>query len=214
MNDLPVMLNVHQRRCVIVGGGKTACRRARSLLESGALVTLVAPRIDVAFDDPNITTHQRPFEPGDLHDAFLVVIATDNPSVNQAAADEARRVGALINRADDPTHGDLTFPAHRRHGPITLAVHTGGISASAAAHIIRDLSESLDPDWSTLIELAAPCRSLIQQRFTDPRTRHARLAQLTDHEAMLTLKLQGLDALIAHLQSIVNSDPSAAAKQP
>jgi hypothetical protein len=31
---------------------------------------------------------------------------------------------------------------------------------------------------------------------------------------MLTLKIQGLDALITHLQTIVNSDPSTAAKQP
>lgn len=212
MNDLPVMLNIHQRRCLVVGGGKTACRRARSLLEAGALVTIVAPRIDEAFDHINITTHHRPFELSDLHDAFLVVIATDNPSVNQAVCDAARNQKILINRADDPTQGDLTIPAHRRHGPITISVHTGGVSAAASALLIRELSASLDPDWAMLIELAAPCRSLIQQRFTDPRTRHEKLAQLTDDRAMHTLKNQGPDALRTHLQSIVNSDPHARAQ--
>jgi siroheme synthase-like protein len=206
MNDLPVMLNIRQRRCLVVGGGKTACRRARSLLQAGALVTLVAPRIDEAFDHPCITMHQRPFDPSDLHDAFLVVIATDSPSVNQAVCDEARRLHILINRADDPAQGDLTIPAHRQHGPITLAVHTGGVSASASALLIRELSASLDPDWATLIELAAPCRSLIQQRFADPRIRHDKLAQLTDEIAMRTLKNHGPDALASHLQSIVRSD--------
>ena len=46
MPDLPVMLRIEGKRCVIVGGGPVARRRAAALLEAGGRVTVVSPQID------------------------------------------------------------------------------------------------------------------------------------------------------------------------
>src|SRR5205085_12486991 len=43
MADLPVMLRVAGRRCVIDGRGAVSTRRARALLDAGAMVTVIAP---------------------------------------------------------------------------------------------------------------------------------------------------------------------------
>lgn len=202
MPDLPVMLKVRGWRCVVVGGGGVAQRRARALVEAGADVIVVAPAMDDAFSGLGVTVVQRGFEAGDLEGARLVVIASDDAATNEAAAAEAKVRGILVNHAGAPDNGDFDVPAHTRHGPLTLAVHTGGISPAAAATIRRTLSDALDADWPRLLELAAPYRSLIQQRYADPAQRQARLRRLTDPAAMAILKAQGDTALRRHFDAL------------
>lgn len=212
MADLPVMLKVRGTRCVIVGGGAVARRRAAALLEAGASVTVIAPDIDdelAAMAMRGVRIERRGYAPGDLEGARLVVVATDDAALNERVAADARLPGAggaLVNRADDPDAGDVTIPAHARHGPITLAVHTSGISAAAAATIRRELSQSLDADWPRLLETVAPYRRRLQEAVEDPADRKARLVRLTDAEAMRILKAQGIEALQRHCRTIVESE--------
>lgn len=203
MADLPVMLKVRGIRCVIVGGGAVARRRAVALLEAGARVAVIAPDVDEQLADMDVRLERRGYEPGDLEGARLVVIATDDPALNQRIADDAQRLGVLVNRADAPEAGDLSIPAHAHHGPLTLSVHTAGISAAAAAAIRRELSDALDPDWPRLLEAVADYRRELQRAVPDALERQARLRRLTDPEAMRILKARGLAALHAHCRKIV-----------
>jgi len=220
MPDLPVMLKIAGRRCVILGGGRVALRRAVALLDAKALVTVIAPDIGEELASLPVTLERRPYREGDLSGAgavagaVLVVIATDNAQVNRAAAEEARRVGVLVNRADDPEAGDLSIPAHAHHGPVTLAVHTGGASATASAIIRRQLSEALDPDWPRLLELVAPYRSRLQSVIADPRERTARLARLADLDALATLKTSGPQALLQRCEKLLTPDTHNATPRP
>lgn len=216
MHDLPVMLKVRGRRCVVVGGGGVAARRARALRDAGAQVVVIAPQIAPELASLGVTYLQRAYRPGDLAGAWLAVAATDDPAVNQQVAREAAQSGVLINRADDPEAGDWTVPAHAHHGPVTLAVHTGGVSASAAAAIRRQLSAALDPDWPALLAAVAAYRDRIQRRFADPQDRQQRLRKLTDEQAMNILKSQGVDALRRYCESLAAGpdDPPAAGDPP
>ena len=206
MPPLPVMLNLSGKRCVIVGGGPVAVRRAKALREAGASVTVIAPNTEPELTAPPLELHHRPYRTGDLGGAFLVVIATDDPQVNEAVARDAQAAGVLVNRPDNPDAGDFTVPAHAHHGPITLAVHTGGASASASATIRRELSDALDPDWPTLIELAAGFRPLLQRRYPDPAERRERLMKLADPHAMAILKDRGKDALLDYYRGLAGPD--------
>ena len=218
MSDFPVMLNLRGRRCVVVGGGPVAARRAAALQEAGAAVTVVAPDVYEGVQRPGVEVRRRAYETGDLEGAFLVVIATDDGAVNERVARDARAAGLLVNRADDPGKSDFTVPAHARHGAITLAVHTGGVSASAAAAIRRELSRALDADWARLLEVAGPYRGQIQARYADaPARRRDRLRRLTDAEAMGILKRQGPEALRHHCERLLapgTPPPSPAPPEP
>lgn len=207
MPSLPIMLNIQAKRCVIIGGGPVALRRAGALLDADARVTVIAPDIDPGLAELAVELRQRPYQPGDLDGAVLVVVASDDPKVNTAVAQDARRAGVLVNRADDPTAGDFIVPAHAHHGPITLAVHTGGTSAAASAIIRRELSDALDPDWPRLIQAASAFRSMIQERVPDPKQRRQRLKQLTDPHAMAILKQQGEAALRDYYQTLTKTTP-------
>ena len=80
--SLPVLLSVEGRRCVVVGAGCVARRKVASLLDCGALVTVIAPlaasELRQRAERGEIEWHARPYRRGDLCDAFLAIAATDS----------------------------------------------------------------------------------------------------------------------------------------
>ena len=72
----PLFVDLRGRRAVVVGGGPVALRRAKALLDFGAQVTLIAPQCEAV--PPGADYLQRPYAPGDVEGAFLVVAATDD----------------------------------------------------------------------------------------------------------------------------------------
>jgi len=102
---LPLGLRLRDRRVVVVGGGPVALRRVGALMAAHAKVTVVSPTAVAALEDlaerGQIEWLQRPYEPGDLQDAWLAMACTDEAAVNAAilaAADQAR---IFCLRADD-----------------------------------------------------------------------------------------------------------------
>ena len=206
MPDLPVMLHVEDRRCLVVGGGSVAVRRAGALLACGAQVAVVAPQMDQALADMAIERHLRTFEPDDLDDVLLVVIATDDVEVNEQITKVARRRGILVNRADDPAQGDFVVPAHHHDGPVTLAVHSGGVSATAAAAMRDELAASLDDDWPRLLLLVEPYRKQIQTTLPPGPARQARLRKLGDPAMLQRLKTEGEAAVVVACKVLLSVD--------
>ncbi len=206
------MLNLTGQRCVIIGGGAVAARRARVLIEAGALVHIIAPRFDAAIQTVNATLHRRAYVPGDLAEARLVVIATDDSLVNDAVQRDAREVGALVNRADRGDDGDLTFMACATISPVTLAVDSGCAMPAAAATIRDELAAALNPHWPQILTIAAPIRQQIAAGIDDAVTRHRLIAQLTSAEAVSIYLSQGSGAYSRYCVALARrEDPAPAA---
>jgi len=180
MNGLPILLRVTGRRCIVIGAGAVARRRAQALHAQGAAVVVIAPEAHAGTDDdwPATEVHPRRYATGDLAGAWLVVVATDDPAVNDAVSTEAAERGVLVNRADDPEAGDLTVLAHRQRGPVTVAVSTDGISARTAGDLAEALIEQVDDEQLKLLEAARPWRARLQQEVTDAKRRQALLREL------------------------------------
>jgi len=109
----------------------------------------------------------------------------------------------LVNRADAPDGGDFVVPAHRRSGPITVAVATEGISAAAARTLVEQCTAAVDDDWRTLLETAAPLRAMMQRQIADDAARRRALRRLTDEQAMAALRAGGVDGLRGHLAAVL-----------
>ncbi|MGB0767765.1 MAG: precorrin-2 dehydrogenase/sirohydrochlorin ferrochelatase family protein [Phycisphaeraceae bacterium] len=193
--DVPVMLSVRDRRCVVVGGGGVGARRARTLSEAGAKVVMIALQVHPSARLAGVRIEERAFQPEDLDGALLVVVATDVEEINDAVSEAAAERGVLVNRADRSEAGGLTFMTAHRDGPLTVAVHTGGASASAATRIRALLVADLDPAWGRLLASALPVRRAIQERVRDPAKRVAMLRRLSDDRALKTLRDGGESAL-------------------
>jgi len=107
-----------------------------------AKVTLVSPTVVAALEDladrGQIEWHQRPYQPGDLHDAWLAMACTADAAVNAevlAAADEAH---IFCLRADDASRASAWMPATGRSGRATVSVHGDRDPQAAAA--LRDVA--------------------------------------------------------------------------
>jgi siroheme synthase-like protein len=82
------------KTCLIVGGGAIAARALGPLLDAGARVTVVsptlAPALLAAACDGRLRWWPREYARGDVAGFALVVVATDDDTVNAQAAAEAR----------------------------------------------------------------------------------------------------------------------------
>ena len=145
MTGYPLLLDVSDRRVLVVGGGSVAARRARAVAAAGARVEVVAPEVcdDLreAAATGAVTWSRRPFAADDVDGAWLVHACTDDPAVNAAvaAAADAQRVWCV--RADDAAATTASVPAVARRGEVTVAVSGGGDPGRAIA--VRDAVQAL-----------------------------------------------------------------------
>jgi siroheme synthase (precorrin-2 oxidase/ferrochelatase) len=107
---------------------------------------------------------------------------------------EARRIGALANRADnDEDGGDFTTPAVMRQGPVIVAVTAG---APALAAFIRDgLEQGWQENWTELAEAVRVLRPMILAAGLPPKRRQEIMRDLSGEAGMQRLADGGIDAL-------------------
>src|SRR5689334_16865575 len=96
-NYYPIFLDLAGKPVVVAGAGKVALRKATGLLEAGAQVTVVSPRIKPEFEDLPLTIKRRRFRNADVEGAALVFAATNDRAVNHQVARAARRHGIPAN---------------------------------------------------------------------------------------------------------------------
>lgn len=154
----PVFLDVAGRRCVVVGGGAVAARKAAGLVEAGADVVVIAPEVCDEIRDLGVDVELRPYAKGDLAVAWLAIAATDDPEANRRVQAEGQEARVWVNAADDPEACSFTLPAVVRRGPVTVAVSTSGHSPALAAWIREQVAEQLGPEVGELAELLSEAR--------------------------------------------------------
>jgi len=132
-------LRLGGRRVVVVGGGGVASRRVPALLDAGAEILLVSPKVAASLEDlaaaGRIRWEARGYQPGDCAGAWLVCACTDDPAVNVAVAAAAENQRTWCVRADDAGASAAWTPASGRAGDVRVGVLSGDPRHSAA---IRD----------------------------------------------------------------------------
>lgn len=154
----PVFFDLSGKRCVVVGGGAVANRKARKLLQARAEVVVISPDVMPELESMAVEVRRRPYETGDLDGAFIAFAATSVRKVNAAVAAEAKAYGIPVNVADAPEEGDFTVPSTLRRGRLQVAVSTGGASPALARRVRARLEEVFGPEWAGLIEEVGTAR--------------------------------------------------------
>jgi uroporphyrin-III C-methyltransferase/precorrin-2 dehydrogenase/sirohydrochlorin ferrochelatase len=148
MDYLPVFLQLHSARAVIVGGGRIAARKADLLLKAGARVTVVAPHLQEELGRRSATgelTHLPDrFLPMHLDGAAIAIAATGLKDVNTAVSAAARERNVPVNVVDDAALSTFIFPAIIDRSPVVIAVGSAG-QAPVLARWVRERIEAILP---------------------------------------------------------------------
>lgn len=122
----PLFIDLNEKECLVVGGGKIALRKTKTLLDYGAKVTLVAPEIKEEFYNLPITIIKESFIVDYLNEKFLVVAATDNPPLNEMIYDICELKGILINNITSKVDMNARFGALVENDEFQIAISAKG----------------------------------------------------------------------------------------
>ncbi len=202
----PAFLDIKGRACTVIGGGEVAERKVRFLLECGGRVTLISPEATEGLEELSregrIIWRRRPYQEGDLAEAFLAIAATDDNGVNRQVSAEAKRSKVLLNVVDVPPLCDFIAPSIVRRGDVIVATSTGGTAPALARTFREKLSLSRILEYADLGPLLAQARGELRRRGVHVEPDHW---QECITEELLDMVQQGRDeealtSLLAHLE--------------
>ena len=150
MSLLPIFLKLEGRPGLLVGAGTVALDKIASLLRTGIRLRVVAPEahqeIRRLATEGRLEWVAREFEPNDLDGSFLVIAATNSPSVNAEVYRQAESRNILCNSVDDIPNCDFFFGSVVHRGPLQVAISTSGESPALAQRLRREIDEQLPAD--------------------------------------------------------------------
>jgi precorrin-2 dehydrogenase / sirohydrochlorin ferrochelatase len=170
MTAIPLMIELREKNVVIVGGGHVAERRVHTLLETGASLTVISPMIKKGirsqWENGRLNWRQKTFELNDVEDAFLIIIATNDPVVNQSVI-EAAPTNSLINAASEAEKGNVEFPSFFRRGKLAISVSTSGASPQLSAKLKGELQAVYSDTYEDYLDFLYESRQLIKHSLFD-----------------------------------------------
>lgn len=183
----PMFLKLAGRQCLVVGAGKVGEPKVSGLLETGALIRVVALDASPAVRDwareGKIELELRAFTPDDLDGAFLAVVATNSRSLNERVYHEAQRRRVLCNVVDVPDLCDFFYPSVVRRGDLQIAISTSGQSPSLAQKIRQQLEKQFGPAYAAWVAELGETRKLILASDLDKERKLDLLHSLASREA-------------------------------
>jgi siroheme synthase-like protein len=175
-------LDLTGRSVLVVGGGPVALEKVVGLLAAGARVTVVAPEIVPGLAELELTVARREYRPEDLAGRFLVVAATSTTEVNRRVFRDAEARSLLCNVVDVPELCSFILPAVHRHGPIAIAVSTGGASPALAQRLRDEIATMVRPEHAELARRLRELRPWARSHFATYEERKAYFAGLVAEE--------------------------------
>lgn len=176
MDIFPISLKLQQQRCLIVGGGHIAYRKAGLLQKAGAIIDVVAPDIDAALLEL-VQQSQGHYEAAafnteiPLRQYRLVIAATDDAAINRQVFEACEAENVLVNSVDDPPHCRFMVPAIVDRSPLLISVATNGASPVLSRQIRTQLETSIPHGMGKLADFSGQWRAAVKAKIQNPDER-------------------------------------------
>lgn len=183
MSYFPFMIELDNERCLIAGGGTVAYRKVCSMLEFGAVVTVVSPEfcseiLELAGHPARLTLIKRCVQPQDIDGAFVVIMATDDEKVNHDMAELCRQQRILVNVVDVKSDCGFYFPAIIKDKEVVISVSTGGQSPVLAGTIKRNIESHLGRNYGDIAERMGELREQVKAQIDGEEERKKAFQQM------------------------------------
>lgn len=163
------------QRCLVVGGGDIAARKASLLLEADGVVTVVSPELSGQMaqyvKEGRVEHIQGTFEIPHLDGMRVVIAATDDSGVNELVSAEAQKRSIPVNVVDNPELCSFIMPSIIDRSPVQIAVSTGGASPVLARILRARLESTIPAAYGRLATMVNGFREKVKARFGDVNSR-------------------------------------------
>ncbi len=149
----PMFVDISGMKIVVIGGGKIAARRIRTLLEFASDITVIAPLVTESVGqleaEEKIHCIHREYQIGDIQGADMVLAATDDKLLNERIVQDCREAEQksgrkiLVSVASDRSLCDFYFPSVIRQDDIVIGINSGGKDPGKVKAIRKRLEKIL-----------------------------------------------------------------------
>ncbi len=206
MKYFPINLDVSGKKVLVVGGGRIAWRKVKSLTACDARVTVVSP----CFCPPlarmkDIKRVVRRYRKSDLRGACLVIGATDSPPVNRRISEHASAANVPVNIVDQTDLCTFIVPSVVSKGDLLIAISTGGGSPTLARRLREQIEKDIDPLIATHLSLLKEFRPVVLATDLGPNARKRLFKQMADDEVRNMLSDGGVPAARRFMQQMLDA---------
>lgn len=176
MQYFPIFHRMEHKACLVVGGGKVAQRRARSLIAAGADIHLVSkevlPELESFLIEAGASFEKKAIDLSELkNDYSFVVAATDDRAVNSAVANFAKANRIPVNVVDDQSACDFIFPSIIDRASLTVAVSNNGNSPILSRLLRKQIDAYLPSTFGELSDFVGEYRELVKTSIPEDNIR-------------------------------------------
>jgi len=191
-NFLPLMIDLSGRKVMIFGGGSVGERKAtlfsrcadttvvstdfteqlERLGQSGK-VKLVSSDVAARSDDEILDM---------VRNAFLVIPATDNASLNSRITGIANKSAVLVNQVN--AVGDVVIPSVIQRGDLTIGISTLGSSPAVSKYTRKKIEQIVTHEYGGMIKLQDEMRTYLKQNVPEQKTRKKILWEILNDGAV------------------------------
>ncbi len=189
MAYFPMFVDLSEKPCLIVGGGKVACRKVKVMLDFGARVRVVAKEISQELRDLGRTLadsegqklmeiKRKSFEEKDCDGIGLVIAATDDKALNHEIARYCKMQGIMVNAVDQKEDCSFIFPSYVKEGNLIAAFSSGGNSPVLTQYLKEKEVEILTPFLGDLNEAMGRLRQKVISEYDEENKRKEVLKEI------------------------------------
>lgn len=168
----PVFIKLENLRVLLVGAGKVGLEKLQTLTANcpeadiQIVSTTVSPEVrKLALEFPMVKVDERPFQPSDLFEKDLVVVAVNDKSVSSRIREYCKEKKLLVNVADTPDLCDFYLGSIVQKGQLKIAISTNGQSPTAAKRIKEMLQDALPDELDEVIANLHKIRNQMSGNF-------------------------------------------------
>jgi precorrin-2 dehydrogenase/sirohydrochlorin ferrochelatase len=210
MRPYPVMMNLQDKRVIVVGGGRVAFRKTTGLIDSGARVVVISPKLisemERLKDDKKIEYIEAHFDESLLDnylDAILIFGTTDDRQVNLKIYNSALNRRLPCNIADVPDLCTFIVPALISQGDLMIAVSTGGASPALARRIREELEKQYGPEYGKMTKLMGELRKRVLNSSCDSDENRKLFLEIIDSELLEAIRQSDFHKVMEILKKIL-----------
>ena len=146
----PMFVDISEKEILVVGGGKIAARRIRTLLDFTVHITVITPALDEKLrqyaDLEKFRWVQRKYRESDITGSDkpdIVLAATGDTEVNAEIGRLCRSLGICVNVADKKEMCDFYFPSIVKTEEVVIGINSGGANPGATKRTREKIDEWL-----------------------------------------------------------------------